>query len=563
QYIAVLPPPTHEPAQIVDLDDDSMQCIRNLRQTIADDISTVPSDPNNSPNWVKLLRWDKIHAIAGFEEFAGSLHDIGQDDDMHNALRRITAQVMGHVNSFIRGASLYFLRGIGNNTPNASEDIFRNLWREIKEGTLYSNTMALFVYAVLKAADSDQLSMILGLFDFQIQSARQLKRHLLPIASAISNDGNIGAETKQRFWELAIDLFAYSIKERHGNPINHPIYVFVSLLAFEQGMFSYANAHRDYVCRLIYWGRAAICLAMHNVKDHIVQRLPNGMDDVGNSTAPVSHEQFLDQFALQNRRSDAYIDLDLTIYSAGFQHLQPQSSVSLVVGLADLAKASLDSDGELYNADIANDDKLWRGLHHLLEDNRPTPMGALFAMGGILSRAGEGYTKPPSVVWVPNSNYSQLVYDADHTVHISDLSHAYAKALRNIREILAELLKPIESTTLPLLSQLKDDCNDMVAGASFLNNPLNNLAQHKEMLFNVHIESHYFYQPGYPWNFRVANMRLWQRLVLLLINYFLFAMHLTGGQPAWAPELNLLLVENWGYQLHGIYVIHGHIAMAI
>ncbi|KAJ2813923.1 hypothetical protein H4S07_000297 [Coemansia furcata] len=30
----------------------------------------------------------------------------------------------------------------------------------------------------------------------------------------------------------------------------------------------------------------------------------------------------------------------------------------------------------------------------------------------------------------------------------------------------------------------------------------------------------------------------------------------------WAPELNLLLMENWGYQLRGIYVIHGHIAMA-
>ncbi|KAJ2799894.1 hypothetical protein H4S07_005315, partial [Coemansia furcata] len=82
--------------------------------------------------------------------------------------------------------------------------------------------MAKLLYALVISADFDEWANVLRLFDFQHAGAHWLKNHLDIIAKGVVEGAIIGVETQQLFWALAIDLFAYSLKQRHGNPHDHP-----------------------------------------------------------------------------------------------------------------------------------------------------------------------------------------------------------------------------------------------------------------------------------------------------------------------------------------------------
>ncbi|KAJ2812673.1 hypothetical protein FBU31_007555, partial [Coemansia sp. 'formosensis'] len=359
------------------------------------------------------------------------------------------------------------------------------------------------------------------------------------------NDGDdIGVETQQLFWALAIDLFAYSIKPGHGNPYDHPVYIFVSLMAFKRGSFAFANEHREIVCQLIFWGRASICLATKNVTDIMSQPQPDvvdGNNDNGNSSEEQDFRGPLQyRFTLQNRSTSAHRHLDLAIYKTDYHHDRPQDNPALVIGLVDIVDATRDPDDDQHNADIAKNDQLQHGLHTLLEDNHPTPVGSLFALNGLLSSFGDGYSRGPIVCWTPNSDYCQMIYKDNIPVDIKDLAHAYVDALSHIRQLLNTLLKPIKNTTLPPIKDLEDNCNEMDREVSFLNNGKNQLQQHKNTLFNSLVKSKRF-RSSRSDQLNDPAMIEWMSQVAKLIEYFLFAMHLTGGQPARAPELNTLM----------------------
>ncbi|KAJ2820989.1 hypothetical protein FBU31_005049, partial [Coemansia sp. 'formosensis'] len=192
------------------------------------DVSILPLDPKNTAVWIIKARWDKIRESPGFANLAESLHGIEPNDYAYCALCKIAAHVMTSINSFIHGVSIYFLRGISNNMPVEVADIFVNTWHAINSShKMYSNTMAKLLYALVISADFDEWANVLRLFDFQRAGARQLKNHLDIVAKGVAEGAVIGMETQQLFWVLAIDLFTYLLKQCHGNPHNHPVYIFV------------------------------------------------------------------------------------------------------------------------------------------------------------------------------------------------------------------------------------------------------------------------------------------------------------------------------------------------
>ncbi|KAJ2811170.1 hypothetical protein H4S07_002231 [Coemansia furcata] len=501
------------------------------------DVSILPLDPKNTAVWIIKARWDKIRESPGFDTLAESLHRIEPNDYEYHALCKIAAHVMTSVNSFIRGASIYFLRGIGNNLPVEAADIFVNTWRAINSShKMYSDTMAKLLYALVISADFDEWANVLRLFDFQHVGACQLKNHLDIVAKGVAKGAVIGVETQQLFWALAIDLFTYSLKQHHGNPHDHPVYIFVCLLAYKNGNFSTDNANWEYVCQLIFWGHASICLAMRNVTGIMSQSQPDVVDgdndDGDSSSEPDWRGQLQDRFTLQNRSGDAYMHLDLAIYSAGFKHDIPQDQADLVVSLADIAISTHDADNIRHSTIIPNDDRQWRGLHLFLEDGKPVPMGSLFALYGLLSGAADDCIKSPIVYWTPNSNYCCMTYRNVTPVKIEDLAHAYVSAIDQIRKLLDKLLKPIVSTKLPPLKDLIDCRNDPNNPAAFLIHPDNNFGQHLRTLFHAHVKQETFLSSPTPSRASTYKLTTWLSKVAKLINYLLFVMHLSGGQPA-------------------------------
>ncbi|KAJ2390538.1 hypothetical protein H4S02_001808, partial [Coemansia sp. RSA 2611] len=586
-YIPVILPSAYPTAQTTELDTLTDTRIAELSKQVADDISVLSLDPKNMDAWVKKARWHLIRERPGFAAMAELLRTIEPDEHRYHALRKVAVKAIKCVNSFIDGASLYFLRGIGNNMSGEAADIFVNCWRPIRESfKAYSDTMAKLLYAVILAADCNIKTTVLGLHGFQQKSARRLKEHLDVVAKSIVDTGNIGVETEQLFWALAIDMFTYSFRKRDGSPYQHPVYAFVSLLAFKNNSFSHANEHREFVCRLIFWGRASVCLAMRNVAGSIAAVQPSNIANTRTGSAHL--EQLLDKFALVNRSSDAYKQLDITIYRPGYEHPEPQEDPSLVVGIEDAVNSVRPESDPCYDHVIANSDRLWCGMHSFLEDSKPVPIGALFALYGLLSGSSDGCIKGPIIYWKPNSDYHEMLYRNATRVHIQHLANAYVDAIDRIKKLLKELLVLVKNTTLPKLIDLVDNCNEPNNQFSFMTNPANKLGQHGMALFRALVADGKFRAtsnsaahnvdgsvapdstafnvdgtaaPG-SMVFSMDGMVEWQSKVFELIKLFLFAMHLSGGQPARATELNTLMVEEWDIQRRGLYIVHGHMAMA-
>ncbi|KAJ2377528.1 hypothetical protein H4S02_007622, partial [Coemansia sp. RSA 2611] len=317
-YFPVIQPPTYSTAQPDEIDPRTKAFIDDVHRQVAEDVSAISLNPKNIDVWVKKARWDVLRERPGFGTLAESLQEINPDDHAYFALPIVAAKVMKHVNSFIRGASLYFLRGMGNNLSSEAADIFVNCWRPINESNkAYSDTMALLIYTVIAALDSDEWVDVLGLFDFQMESARRLKEHLDVVAEDIIRNRKIGIQTEQLFWALAIDLFTYS--------------------------------------------------------------------------------------------GDAYKQLDLAIYRPGYEHPEPRTNPDLFLSIHAVVNSTRRVICGRYNP-ITNDDIIWRGMHRFLEDGKPVPMGALFALYGLLSGTSDGFTKGPIIFWTPNSNYGEMMY---------------------------------------------------------------------------------------------------------------------------------------------------------
>ncbi|KAJ1814286.1 hypothetical protein LPJ60_006082, partial [Coemansia sp. RSA 2675] len=210
---------------------------------------------------------------------------------------------------------------------------------------------------------------------------------------------------------------------------------------------------------------------------------------------------------------------------------------------------------------ITNDDIIWRGMHRFLEDGKPVPMGALFALYGLLSGTSDGFTKGPIIFWTPNSNYGEMMYRNMTRVTLGHLANAYADTVRSIRGLLKAVLKPLASSELPLVETLVDHCNDPANNHSFLTNPANNLTQYSNALFTAKCFGGEFMDlNGGPVN-RDAMIK-WRHKVSVLVKKFLFAIHLSGGQPARATELNTLMIKDWDIQKRGLYIVEKRIALA-
>ncbi|KAJ2007336.1 hypothetical protein GGI06_005334 [Coemansia sp. S85] len=188
-------------------------------------------------------------------------------------------------------------------------------------------------------------------------------------------------------------------------------------------------------------------------------------------------------------------------------------------------------------------------------------MGALFALYGLLSGTSDGFTKGPIIFWTPNSNYGEMMYRNMTCVTLGHLANAYADTVRSIRGLLKAVLKPLASSELPLIETLVDHCNDPANNHSFLTNPANNLTQHSNALFTAKcLGGEFMDLNGGPVN-RDAMIK-WRHKVLVLAKKFLFAIHLSGGQPARATELNTLMIKDWDIQKRGLYIVEKRIALA-
>ncbi|KAJ2822237.1 hypothetical protein FBU31_004652, partial [Coemansia sp. 'formosensis'] len=129
--------------------------------------------------------------------------------------------------------------------------------------------------------------------------------------------------------------------------------------------------------------------------------------------------------------------------------------------------------------------------------------------------------------------------------------------------LLDELLKPIVSTKLPPLKDLIDCRNDPNNPAAFLIHPDNNFGQYQGALFHAHVKQETFLSSPTPSRASTYKLTMWLSKVTKLINFLLFTMHLSGGQPARAPELNSLMVHDWEHQQRGLYIINDHMAMTM
>ncbi|KAJ2837849.1 hypothetical protein FBU31_001052, partial [Coemansia sp. 'formosensis'] len=163
--------------------------------------------------------------------------------------------------------------------------------------------------------------------------------------------------------------------------------------------------------------------------------------------------------------------------------------------------------------------------------------------------------------WMLNSNYCHMTYRNITPVKIKDLAHAYVSAIDQIHKLLDELLKPIVSTKLPPLKDLIDCRNDPNNPAAFLIHLDNNFGQHQRTLFHAHVKQETFLSSPTPSRASTYKLTTWLSKVAKLIDFLLFTMHLSGGQPVRAPELNSLMVHDWEHQQCRLYIINDHMAM--
>ncbi|KAJ2437274.1 hypothetical protein GGF42_008683 [Coemansia sp. RSA 2424] len=196
--------------------------------------------------------------------------------------------------------------------------------------------------------------------------------------------------------------------------------------------------------------------------------------------------------------------------------------------------------------------------HLLVRDSMSTPCGALFHAAQILKNAEDSCRTSNIVDWVAESHYMSMRYGGQ-LISIGDIGDAYYCAVADITVAMAPELAHFTEAQLAKLSVCKDiaeNCINDTMGYSFLANKRNDYAA----LYDSHLVCAKLNNGDFTYEGAAgiaeldrAAMREWLGRMDALLDTIAFAIHISGGQPARAPELASIMLRNDQISRRGIF----------
>ncbi|KAJ2352254.1 hypothetical protein GGH92_001365 [Coemansia sp. RSA 2673] len=539
------------------------------------DKTAHPSSDTNTLLFVKVLQWNKLSMEPDLVDFALEIHSC-KDHPWFHSLAGIAFDEIQCVSAFIKQAGNWLLRDIGCTMKPGAEASIKHDWLAINhEGgqRAYSHTMARLLFAVTLAFDKDSWARLLRLTPGQVEQAQMLAEYLRCPHTDISD-----MEFRQRFWQLAIELFAYAVRMDIGSLAERRLCLHIF----------HNNTHPISYVDTEHTGCGYVHSREHTTSRYVVGR--------SISTA-LTNSDTAGGAAMWDRRCitpncDAESDLlsdrvNLRPVCAGtgqmnvgrngvIEALRIFSSVASITSISMMVNTLRDVGFVAAHPCQPLNYPMFLQLHVLLRDNLPTPFGSLQAANGKLLSAAADVSGNASIRWVNGSQYKSLVFRNQQQVNLSDFSNAFIAAVWDIKRQLDVLLEPLKlpDGSFPLLPDIADLHDDMNDQQSFLLHQANNLAKFRTALFKANIASKRFRRldnsatQSTRTDTDSANMasiclvagKKWLAAASKLNGLLMFAIHISSGQPARGPELNSLMVNDWASQPRSLYIYDKHIA---
>ncbi|KAJ2450367.1 hypothetical protein GGF42_004506 [Coemansia sp. RSA 2424] len=472
----------------------------------------------NTPPWMSMLGWDVVIRDSRFADSYAAIHNAEPSSSWRAALTSVVKLSFDAVQRDITAANCTYLQVLGTSGELQSDQFSRyTWWRIISDGCEYMDTLVCFLSAVLVAATDTEgavaLRGLLRLADDQIAVAAGLQRLLVQDSAKICSCTALEPAVSDSFWSLMYALFGYkwSAYSPDANWTYHPVIVFLCLHGWRGTNLHKPRRLRPFTLHLIYWVRAAVHT---NIQRNI-------------AAAKTAWER-------DNRTNG----------------LVRSSQPRVVYRMVDIRDADSASDVVDFGSRGAFDDgPIIQKWHLLVRDSMSTPCGALFHTAQILKSAEDSCRTSNIVDWVAESHYTSMHYGGQ-LISIRDIGDAYYGAVADIMAAMAPELAHFTEAQLAKLSMCKDiaeNCTNDTMGYSFLTDERSNYAA----LYGSHLADAKFDNGDFTYEAAAGAveldrtaMREWLGRMDALLDTITFAIHISGGQPARAPELASIMLRN-------------------
>ncbi|KAJ2887326.1 hypothetical protein H4R27_000125 [Coemansia aciculifera] len=471
--------------------------------------------------WIRDVGWDHVIRHVGFRASYSAMCNPELRQAWDSALASVVGQAFDSVQAGIDIACPNYLRALGTSGILTEKPNSRHTWRHIdSNGPQYRSTLVAFLATVLVAAtasEGTQLLQLLELSNNQVKAARAFCDVLVAQGTSICRAESLVPDVSKLFWAFLETLFAYAIRdtERAHKWWQHPILIFLCLRAWDGSQLLEPNRLRPLTAHLIYWIRATVYTLIET------------------------------EFAKANE--------------CNASRVAPASTICEHYSAADVYRVAMASKGHTFTGlDLDVKGKVVKAYHFFVRDNCPTPCGALFHAAQIFLNAEGMLGVHSEIEWVTGTGFKEMVYK-QQSIKMSDIADAYNCALNDIKSTITNMTQGLHEdimSKIPSFDKLADNCAKSTAGHSFLTADKNDLGSPLDRaLFLHYLKNGQFTNAGMS-GFDKPAMRKWLDDMDDLMDKIMFAIHLSASQPARAPELASITIQNDELSLRGIFIKH-------
>ncbi|KAJ2444981.1 hypothetical protein GGF42_006142 [Coemansia sp. RSA 2424] len=455
----------------------------------------------NTPPWISALGWDAVIRDSRFADSYAAIHNAELSSGWSAALTSVVKLSFDAVQRDITAANYAYLQMLGTSGELQSNQFPRHAWWHITSDECeYMDTLVCFLSAVLVAATDTEgavaLRGLLNLADYQLAAAADLQRLLVQDSAQICSCTALEPDVSASFWSLMNELFVCLWRHTYLSDEQwtwHPAIVFLCLHGWRGTELLKPHRLRPFTSHLIYWIRAAV-------------------------------------------------------------HTNIQQNIAM----ANMAWKNDDRNNGLVRSGALDDSQIIQKWQFLVRDSLPTPCGALFHAAQILKSEEGSYEVHGAIDWVAESHYTSMRYGGQ-LISIGDIGDACYSAVADITAAMAPELAHFTEAQLAKLSVCKDiaeNCINDATGYSFLTDERNDYAA----LYGSHLANAKFDNGDFTYEGAAgiaeldrAAMREWLGRMDTLLDTITFAIHISGGQPARAPELASVMLRNNQVSRRGIF----------